>query len=71
MLGKENVGKTHLFNLVQGTNYGKNESTNGVAVHSFRLKAKKSNLRLNWFDFGGQEVSALTSQFRFLKRIFY
>jgi GTPase SAR1 family protein/Ran GTPase-activating protein (RanGAP) involved in mRNA processing and transport len=60
VLGKEGVGKTHLYYAVMGKQYQRNQSTDGIDVHSFKLKG---GMPLTWFDFGGQEIFYATHQF--------
>ncbi len=54
VLGKEGVGKTHIFHLASGGIYGRNISTDGIDIHRFELG--KAKIPVTWFDFGGQEV---------------
>ena len=60
-LGKEGSGKTHIFNLLSKQRYTMNQSTDGIEIHSIRLK--NSKIPCTWFDFGGQEVFYPTHQF--------
>lgn len=54
VLGKEGVGKTHIFHLASGGIYQRNVSTDGIDIHRFALSKEK--VPVTWFDFGGQEV---------------
>ena len=67
VLGKEGVGKTHLSRRLRGKSYGKNMSTDGIDVATFRLKG----MDLTWFDFGGQEVYYPTHQFFLTSQCLY
>jgi serine/threonine protein kinase/GTPase SAR1 family protein len=53
VLGKEGVGKTHIFHRVSGRVYERNISTEGIEIHPVKLSEEVS---VTWFDFGGQEV---------------
>jgi TPR repeat protein/serine/threonine protein kinase/GTPase SAR1 family protein len=59
VLGKEGVGKTHLYRKIRSLPYEVNLSTDGIDVHTFSLKG----MDLTWFDFGGQAVFYPTHQF--------
>ena len=67
VLGKEGVGKTHLYHRVRGLKYDKNLSTNGVDINTFEL----DGMELTWFDFGGQEVFYPTHQFFLTSQCIY
>ena len=54
VLGKEGVGKTHIFHLASGKAYPRNASTDGIDIYTFTLGEAK--ITVTWFDFGGQEV---------------
>ena len=41
VLGKEGVGKTHIFHLASGTPYPRDASTDGIDIHSFTLKSDR------------------------------
>jgi GTPase SAR1 family protein len=57
VLGKEGVGKTHIFHLCSGSLYPRDASTDGIDIHSFSLFGEDSDIApVTWFDFGGQEV---------------
>ena len=57
VLGKEGVGKTHIFHLASGKVYPRNASTDGIDIHSFKLELpNEKQVPVTWFDFGGQEV---------------
>jgi TPR repeat protein/serine/threonine protein kinase len=59
VLGKEGVGKTHLYHRLRSLSYDMNLSTDGIDVHSFKL----NDVELTWFDFGGQAIFYSTHQF--------
>jgi TPR repeat protein/serine/threonine protein kinase len=59
VLGKEGVGKTHLYHRLRSLSYDLNLSTDGIDVHSFKL----NDVELTWFDFGGQAIFYSTHQF--------
>ncbi len=54
VLGKEGVGKTHIFHLASRSAYPRDASTDGIDIHTFELG--KAQVPVTWFDFGGQEV---------------
>jgi ankyrin repeat protein len=66
VLGKEGVGKTHIFHLASGNQYDRDASTDGIDIHRFSLSsainirastasaAANAEVPVTWFDFGGQ-----------------
>jgi hypothetical protein len=66
VLGKEGVGKTHIFHLARGKVYPRNASTDGIDIHNFKLG--ESQVPVTWFDFGGQ-VQLFAFYFFFVKII--
>ena len=68
VLGKEGVGKTHLFQRLCGNKkFKQNMSTDGVEINSVEI----GGMDLNWFDFGGQEVFYPTHQFFLTSQCIY
>lgn len=60
VVGKENVGKTHLIRRLQKRDYSSNMSTDGLEISDVPM-AKKVDFCI--FDFGGQQVFYPTHMF--------
>ena len=73
IVGEGNVGKTYLLNrLVHDRVDRKTISTEGIDIHVWRCGiAGTSNFRINFWDFGGQEIYHATHQFFLTKRSLY
>jgi hypothetical protein len=63
VLGKEGVGKTHIFHKVTGKDYKKNISTDGIDIHPVTFG---KDLKVTWFDFGGQVCAFFNCYFIFI-----
>ncbi|MEO1395444.1 MAG: COR domain-containing protein [Cyanobacteria bacterium J06634_5] len=72
LIGQGSVGKTSLVKrLLHGT-YNPNESqTDGLNVTNWTIEVNTKPVRLNVWDFGGQEIYHATHQFFLTKRSLY
>ncbi|MBF0458663.1 MAG: TIR domain-containing protein [Nitrospirae bacterium] len=74
IVGQGGVGKTSILNRLISNKYigEKAESTRGIQIKPLPLKIKdKPELKLNVWDFGGQEIYHATHQFFLTKRSVY
>jgi len=75
IVGEGGAGKTSLLRRLYQTDKslpGENESTKGIDIHRHEFKLSNGrNLRLNVWDFGGQEIYHATHQFFLTKRSLY
>lgn len=73
LVGRGGVGKTSLVNRLLHDHFSKNEKkTDGIKITEwgFRLQ-RNEDVRLNIWDFGGQEIMHATHQFFLTKRSLY
>jgi internalin A len=72
LIGQGSVGKTSLKKQLIHNQFDKNESqTHGLEVEYWPIKINESKIRLNFWDFGGQEIYHATHQFFLTKRSLY
>ena len=74
LVGQGDVGKTCLANRLVFSKYIENETTKGIDISEWRINAptvKKESIKLNVWDFGGQEIYHATHQFFLTKRSLY
>lgn len=72
LVGNGEVGKTTLVKCLTGVKPDPNEnSTHHINISSHSINYKGNNLKLNFWDFGGQEVMHSTHQFFLSKRSIY
>lgn len=73
LVGYGAVGKTSLMKRLVYDEYNENEvSTEGIDIKRWSLKTKKNyELKINIWDFGGQEIYHSTHQFFLSKRSIY
>ena len=72
LVGRGGAGKTSLVNrLVHGRYNSKESKTDGIAITQWPVKVGKDDVRLNIWDFGGQEIMHATHQFVLTKRSLY
>jgi internalin A len=73
LVGRGAVGKTSLVNqLVHNRFDGSEKKTEGIKITEWNIQLhKKEKVRLNVWDFGGQEIMHSTHQFFFTKRSLY
>ena len=69
VLGDERVGKTSIVNRIVNNNFEKNqETTEGIDIQSHTLS---NNIKVNIWDFAGQEITHQTHQFFLSTRSLY
>ena len=72
LVGRGGVGKTCLVNrLVHGTYNPEEKKTDGIAITPWPVRVGQDDVRLNIWDFGGQEIMHATHQFFLTKRSLY
>ncbi|MBD2329804.1 leucine-rich repeat domain-containing protein [Alkalinema sp. FACHB-956] len=72
LVGQGSVGKTSLLNRLMHDQYNPNESqTDGLAITRWNIEVNTKPIRLNVWDFGGQEIYHATHQFFLTKRSLY
>jgi len=74
LVGEGNVGKSTLIAALRGEPFIENRSTtHGIEVKALTLHHPEIdvNIKLNAWDFGGQEVYRITHQFFFSRRALY
>ncbi|TFI53037.1 GTP-binding protein [Mastigocladus laminosus UU774] len=72
LVGQGSVGKTSLIERLIRNNYDKNQSqTDGLNVETWNVQVNSKDIRLNVWDFGGQEIYHATHQFFLTKRSLY
>lgn len=71
-LGAPGSGKTSLMKRLLGEGFDLNESpTHGIDIKHWKVKSGGKEIRLNFWDFGGQEIMHSTHQFFMSKRGLY
>ncbi|MEH2352091.1 leucine-rich repeat protein [Nostoc sp.] len=72
LIGQGSVGKTSLIERLIRNKYDKNQSqTDGLNVETWNVSVNSKDIRLNVWDFGGQEIYHATHQFFLTKRSLY
>jgi len=72
LVGQGSVGKTSLKKQLIHNQFDKNESkTDGLEVEYWPIEINENKIRLNVWDFGGQEIYHATHQFFLTKRSLY
>lgn len=72
VVGEGHVGKTSLVRRLVSNDYSDTEpKTKGIDVTAWRVDAPKGSIKLNIWDFGGQEIMHATHQFFLTKRSLY
>lgn len=72
LVGQGNVGKTSLARrLIEGAFNPMEPKTQGIEIHPWRAHVNDSGIKLNVWDFGGQEIMHATHQFFLTKRTLY
>jgi internalin A len=71
VVGQGSVGKTSLIRTLLGGKFDPGETkTEGISINRWQIDAP-SNIQLNIWDFGGQEIMHATHQFFLTKRSLY
>lgn len=72
LIGQGSVGKTSLIKKLVHNRYDPNEpQTDGLNVEPWEIQVNSKEIRLNVWDFGGQEIYHATHQFFLTKRSLY
>ncbi|ODG98070.1 Ras family protein [Nostoc sp. KVJ20] len=72
LIGQGSVGKTSLIQRLIHNKYDKNQpQTDGLNVETWNVQVNSKDIRLNVWDFGGQEIYHATHQFFLTKRSLY
>ncbi|MEM7796420.1 MAG: COR domain-containing protein [Cyanobacteria bacterium P01_C01_bin.118] len=72
LVGQGSVGKTSLIKRLTKNSFNPNEEqTDGLSVSNWTLNVNTKDVRLNVWDFGGQEIYHATHQFFLTKRSLY
>jgi small GTP-binding protein len=72
IVGQGGVGKTSLVNRLIDNIYNDAENkTEGIQINQWHVNVKDETIRLNIWDFGGQEIMHATHQFFLTKRSLY
>ncbi|MBC1241796.1 leucine-rich repeat domain-containing protein [Nostoc sp. 2RC] len=72
LVGQGSVGKTSLIQRLIHNKYDKNQpQTDGLNVETWNVQVNSKHIRLNVWDFGGQEIYHATHQFFLTKRSLY
>ncbi|MEG4491922.1 leucine-rich repeat domain-containing protein [Microcoleus sp. D3_18_C4] len=72
LVGQGSVGKTSLINRLTDNKYNPNEpQTDGLNITDWQITVNTKPVKLNVWDFGGQEIYHATHQFFLTKRSLY
>ncbi len=72
LVGEGAAGKTSLVKAVLGEAFNPNEdTTHGIRINSWRPESSSRPIKVNIWDFGGQEIMHATHQFFLSKRSLY
>ncbi|MEG4030214.1 MULTISPECIES: leucine-rich repeat domain-containing protein [unclassified Microcoleus] len=72
LVGQSSVGKTSLINRLIDNKYNLNEpQTDGLNITDWKITVNTQPVKLNVWDFGGQEINHATHQFFLTKRSLY
>ncbi|MEG4377187.1 MULTISPECIES: leucine-rich repeat domain-containing protein [unclassified Microcoleus] len=72
LVGQSSVGKTSLINRLTHNQYNPNEpQTDGLNITNWQITVNTKSVKLNVWDFGGQEIYHATHQFFLTKRSLY
>jgi internalin A len=72
VLGQGSVGKTSLVKGLMGGKFNPRENkTEGIDIQKWQVAVDRQDVRLNVWDFGGQEIMHATHQFFLTKRSLY
>ncbi|HEV7377610.1 MAG TPA: COR domain-containing protein [Pyrinomonadaceae bacterium] len=72
IVGQGGVGKTSLVNMLVDGTYNPHEGkTEGIDIKRWKVRVNDNDIRLNIWDFAGQEITHATHQFFLTKRSLY
>jgi internalin A len=72
LIGQGSVGKTSLIERLINNHYDTNQpQTDGLNIETWKVNVNSKDIRLNVWDFGGQEIYHATHQFFLTKRSLY
>lgn len=72
LVGRGTVGKTSLVNRIVFNKFEKDEKkTEGIRITEWKFNLHEDDIRLNIWDFGGQEIMHATHQFFLTQRSLY
>jgi internalin A len=72
LVGQGGVGKTSLVKRLVMDEFDRQEpATQGIAIQPWDIRVNDTEIRLNVWDFGGQEIMHATHQFFLTKRTLY
>ncbi|MGL5064627.1 MAG: COR domain-containing protein, partial [Microcoleus sp.] len=72
LVGQGSVGKTSLINRLTDNKYNPNQpQTDGLNITNWQITVNTKTVKLNVWDFGGQEIYHATHQFFLTKRSLY
>jgi small GTP-binding protein len=72
LVGDGGAGKTSLVKRLIGEEFDKNEpQTHGININHWEVESEKAKIKINTWDFGGQEIMHATHQFFLSKRSLY
>jgi internalin A len=72
LVGRGGAGKTSLINRLVHDRYNPSEvKTDGIVITPWQIQIRTDEVRLNIWDFGGQEIMHSTHQFFLTKRSLY
>ena len=74
IVGEAGVGKTELVKALRGEDFGGESATEGVLIRPLELEHPTESditMKLNMWDFGGQEIQHATHQFFYSERALF
>jgi len=72
LIGDGGAGKTSLMKLLRGETFNPQESqTHGINIQQLNFSFNNNEIKLNCWDFGGQQIMHATHQFFLSKRSLY
>ncbi len=72
LVGDGGAGKTSLVKRLVGEKFDKNEpQTHGININPWEVTSDQNKIKINTWDFGGQEIMHATHQFFLSKRSLY
>ena len=72
LVGDGGAGKTSLVKQLLGEKFDKHElQTHGINIRNWKVREDNKSIKVNFWDFGGQEIMHATHQFFLSKRSLY